>query len=207
MEPITNPLETFAPSLLPPAMGERCVACGSLLGRDQRYCLECGERNGEPRLARMTGRPAVPEAVVAPPPRARRPRASASTTLVAGVGVLVLALGVGVEIGRSSGDNQKAATTPPVRLVMPTGAVGTGTAAVTATSTPGAGGTTTAEGGGKAGGSGKGGKGGGGEGGGKATPTPTPGASATPPPTVKVGQKGHGAGYKNGKFTGDFFGG
>src|SRR3954464_9605494 len=114
MEPITNPLETLPPSLLAPAMGERCVACGSLLARDQRYCLECGERNGEPRLARMTrragaaqgvvappGRPAGPEAFVAAPAQARRPRASASTTLVAGVGVLVLALGVGVEIGRS----------------------------------------------------------------------------------------------------------
>jgi hypothetical protein len=202
MEPITNPLETFAPSLLPPAMGERCVACGSLLARDQRYCLECGERNGEPRLARMTGRPAVPEAVVAPPPRARRPRTTAGTTLVAGVGVLVLALGVGVEIGRSSGDNQKAATAPPVRFVMPAGATA-GTAAVTATATPG-GTTTAATGGGKSGGSGKNGKGGGG---GKATPTPTPAASATPPATVKIGQKGHGRGYKNGKFTGDFFGG
>jgi hypothetical protein len=202
MEPITNPLETFAPSLLPPAMGERCVACGSLLARDQRYCLECGERNGEPRLARMSGRPSAPEPAPLPPAPPRRARGSAGTTLVAGVGVLVLALGVGVEIGRSSGDNQKAATAPPVRFVMPAGATA-GTAAVTATATPG-GTTTAATGGGKSGGSGKNGKGGGG---GKATPTPTPAASATPPATVKIGQKGHGRGYKNGKFTGDFFGG
>ena len=204
MEPITNPLETLPPSLLPSAMGERCVACGSLLARDQRYCLECGERSGEPRLARMSGRPAMAETAVPPPPRSRRPRTSAGTTLVAGIGVLLLALGVGVEIGRSSGDNQKAASTPPVRLVIPTGVAGAAAAAVTAT--PGAAATTTtATGGGKSGGSGK--SGGGGGGGGKATPTPTPAASATPPATVKLGQKGHGKGYKNGKFTGDFFGG
>jgi hypothetical protein len=27
-----------------------CRSCGSLLAADQRYCLECGERNGAPRL-------------------------------------------------------------------------------------------------------------------------------------------------------------
>jgi hypothetical protein len=202
MEPITNPLETLPPTLLPPAMGERCVACGSLLARDQRYCLECGERNGEPRLARMSGRPAMAETVVvaAPPPRARRPRASASTTLVAGVGVLLLALGVGVEIGRTSGDDKTTAAAPPVRVVMPAGVAGTGTAAATATVTP-AGTPTDAS----SGSSEKAGKGGD-KAKAKATPTPTPAASATPPPTVKLGQKGHGKGYKNGKFTGDFFG-
>ena len=35
----------------------------------------------------------------------------------------------------------------------------------------------------------------------------TPSAHATPPPVVKLGSKGHGPGYKDGKFTGDFFGG
>jgi hypothetical protein len=202
MEPITNPLETLPPTLLPPAMGERCVACGSLLARDQRYCLECGERNGEPRLNRMSGRPAMPETVVAaPPPRARRPRASASSTLVAGIGVLLLALGVGVEIGRTSGGDNRTAAAPPVRVVVPAGVAGTGTAAATATVTA-AGGATDAP----AGSSAKAAKGG--KRGHKATAkaTPTPAASATPPPTVKLGQKGRGKGYKNGKFTGDFFG-
>ncbi|HWI71818.1 MAG TPA: hypothetical protein VNT55_07685, partial [Baekduia sp.] len=27
-----------------------CRTCGSPLAADQRYCLECGERNGPPRL-------------------------------------------------------------------------------------------------------------------------------------------------------------
>jgi hypothetical protein len=207
MEPITNPLEALPPTLLPPAMGEQCTACGSLLARDQRYCLECGERNGEPRLARMSGRPVAEPAPAPPPaPPPRRLRGSAGTTLVAGVGVLLLALGVGVEIGRSSGADNTAAATPPVRVVTMPGAGTAAAATVTATPAASTGSTAATTGGG--GQSSKGGSSGGG-GNGKKSPdaTPTPTASPPPPSTVKIGQKGHGAGYKNGKFTGDFFGG
>ena len=30
--------------------GEPCRACGAPLAADQRYCLNCGQRRGEPRV-------------------------------------------------------------------------------------------------------------------------------------------------------------
>ncbi|HEX3043047.1 MAG TPA: hypothetical protein VHP56_13250 [Solirubrobacterales bacterium] len=94
-------------------MSDACPSCGSSLLPDQRYCLSCGQRRGEPRLPIMDAvaymdaskRP-QPAAAAAPPesPPRRRPPISASSSLVAVVATLVLALGVGVLIGRS-GDN------------------------------------------------------------------------------------------------------
>ncbi len=44
---------TAAHSSLVPTTGEQCPACGALMAADQRYCLECGQRRGEPRLPFM----------------------------------------------------------------------------------------------------------------------------------------------------------
>ena len=44
---------TAAHSSLVPTTGEQCPACGALMAGDQRYCLECGQRRGEPRLPFM----------------------------------------------------------------------------------------------------------------------------------------------------------
>jgi hypothetical protein len=198
MDQVSSPIEAVAPPSLLPALGERCMACGAALARDQRYCLECGERCGEPRVPQMTGRPAAAAPPPDPPRRRRRPGASASTTLVAGVGTLVLALGVGVEIGRSSGD-RTAAPAAPVRVVT-VGGAGASTAAAAATAAPSAtAAASTAK---------------------KkdhakqpeakketVSPVITPSAHATPPPVVKIGSKGHGPGYHDGKFDGNFFGG
>jgi hypothetical protein len=162
--------------------GERCPACGSPLATDQRYCIDCGERRGEPRLPLMGG-PTPP-----PAPRAREPRGASAAALIAGVATLLVALAVGVLIGRS-GQRPVAANSPSYRVVTVPAAGGTTAAAATAT--PSAVATTTvAKALKKA----------------KKAATPPPQKAATPPPTVKVGQKGHGRGYKNGKFTGDFFG-
>src|SRR5690349_592210 len=197
MDQVTSPMDPVAPASLLPTLGKRCMACGAPLARDQRYCLECGERCGDPRVPHMTGRPPAAPAPAAAPRRRRRPSASTSTTLIAGVGTLLLALGVGVEIGRSSG---KTAGAPPVRVVTVNGG-GATTASATVTATPSA--TTSASAGKKKADA-------------KKEPDPkqqtvspviTPSAKATPPPVVKIGSKGHGAGYHNGKFDGNFFGG
>jgi hypothetical protein len=181
--------------ILMPASADLCPSCRSSMLADQRYCLECGERR--------SGRPPAASAapVAGPPVRARRGSfagAPAGATLVAGVATLLLALGVGVEIGRSGRSVTPAAA--PVRVVTVGGtaapAAGAGTAApgaVVATPTPSA--TTDASSSGKATSKAK------------ATPTPKPKAAKTPPPDVKVGSPGKGPGYKDGKFTGDFFGG
>jgi hypothetical protein len=76
---------------------------------DQRYCLSCGNRRGDPRLPFMDAvvfmealkQPKGEAAAAAPPPPPAKSGISPSTTLIAGIATLVLAVGVGVLIGRS----------------------------------------------------------------------------------------------------------
>ena len=91
---------------------ESCPNCGAQMAADQRYCLNCGHRRGDPRLPFMdavvfmesmngpAGRAAPPPP---PPPAEPRPssRMNANAALIAGVATLVLAIGVGFLIGRS----------------------------------------------------------------------------------------------------------
>ena len=107
--------------------GEQCGSCGAQLARDQRYCVECGDRRGKPRLPFMDGRPRqapAPAAAAPPPSRRRRAGGSAGATLVAGVGTLVLALGVGVLIGRSGDNGGGHAAAPAVQVVTVAGGGG-----------------------------------------------------------------------------------
>jgi hypothetical protein len=169
------------------------------MAADQRYCLECGERRGAPRLPLMDGlAPRTREP--APAPRRRRPRMSPNSTLIAGVGTLLLALGIGVLIGRSGDHSGSAGNNPAVQVVKVPGA-GTGTA--------GAAPTTAAKkaAGAKAAKAKISAKSGGGVVGSDVSAAEGQPKEALPPPTVKLGQSGHGAGYnKNGKFDGSFFG-
>src|SRR6478609_1372150 len=67
---------------------ERCSGCGATLASDQRYCVECGQRCGAPRLPFTEG--LVQRAQQAPssrPPRGRS-RVSVNNTVIAGVGTL-----------------------------------------------------------------------------------------------------------------------
>jgi hypothetical protein len=106
--------------------GDNCPQCGQPLAKDQRYCLNCGARRGDPRLPFMdavTFMDAVKQprpggdaevAKTAPPP-SKRPLLSANASLVAGVATLVLAIGVGVLIGRSGdGGSPEAAVAPQI---------------------------------------------------------------------------------------------
>jgi len=165
--------------------GEQCGACGAQLARDQRYCVECGDRRGKPRLPFMDGRPrqAPAPAPAAPPPPRRRGGASAGTTLVAGVGTLVLALGVGVLIGRSGDNGGGHAAAPAVQVVTVAGGGGGAAADTTATTA------TTAS-----------------KKSAKTAAVRTLPRSKLPPPTVRLGQRGSGPGFQHGRFTGNFFG-
>jgi hypothetical protein len=193
MEPITTPQPTLVVG-----QGTQCAACGTPLAGDQRYCLDCGEPNGEPRLVFADNRGAPAPAPTPPPPRRPASRAPAGATVIAGIATLLIALGVGVEIGRSSNDNKTVASAPPVRFVTVPGA-----AAPTASTTPAPGASATAT----ATPAARGAKGAKSKS--AATPKPAATATATPPPTVKVGStcKSGTAGCSKGKFTGDFFGG
>lgn len=173
-----------------PASDEHCAECGAPMASDQRYCVECGERRGERRFPAAL-QPSAAAAPAATPASGdgRRSRMSSSTTLIAGVGTLLLAMGVGVLIGRSgngssgrSGAGVQVLTVGSATGTATTGTTGTGTTAAT-----GAARSSTAKGASS-----------------KAA-IKAPPKSSLPPPTVTVGSKGSGKGYKNGHFTGEFF--
>ncbi len=112
-----------------------CPACGAALAGDQRYCLECGERQVPPsEFLRGVGAPQSSPASTPPVPPGARPAPSAASgpprnnalTLLAGIGVLLLAMGVGVLIGRSGGSSSRPAAAPTVVTVA--GAGGTSSA-------------------------------------------------------------------------------
>jgi hypothetical protein len=91
--------------------GEQCPSCGAHVASDQRYCLRCGARCGEPRLPFMNAvtfmdamRQPAEAAASAPPKRPKR-RLSPNAALIATIGTLLLAMGVGVLIGRSGNDS------------------------------------------------------------------------------------------------------
>lgn len=97
--------------------GDSCGKCGAHLAADQRYCIECGERRGDPRLPLMDGRdvPQQPPAPAAPtqaaagyyPPPAAPPKGkwSSGLALLSTIAVLLLAMGVGVLIGSKGGSS------------------------------------------------------------------------------------------------------
>lgn len=114
--------------------GDQCTSCGAPLAADQRYCLECGQRRGDPRLPFMDAvvlMDAVQRPAQAPPPPPKKKRASISpnTALITGVATLLLALGIGVLIGRS-GDQEVAQTAAAPQVIKVGG--GSGEEAATA---------------------------------------------------------------------------
>ena len=198
-----------------PAGYEQCPSCGAFVAVDQRYCLECGHRRGEPRLPFMDAvvfmdamnRP--PETATDSKKKAKR-GVSPNAALIAGIGTLLLALGIGVLIGRS-GDHG-ATTSNQAPIVIKGGGAGTEEAATA--SSAGAGGGTVGAGGGSVKGKSK-----------KQvvkqkTKEAESGAGADEvlhtnpdvkmaPPTVKIGgkcEKDAAGCNEEGKFDGSFFG-
>jgi hypothetical protein len=187
--------------------GDQCPSCGTALAADQRYCLDCGQRRGDPRLPFMDAvvlMDAVKQPRQAPPPPAKRKRTgiSPNAALIAGVGTLLLALGIGVLIGRSG--HQEVAQTSAAPIVIHSGG------GSEAEATPSKSKATT--GGGAANAKTK-----------KQKAAAEKAAEAHPaaeeiikpasgvklaPPTVKPGDKceSGAAGCENGEFTGNFFG-
>lgn len=197
-------------------MSDACPSCGSPLAADQRYCLNCGQRRGDPRLPVMdavnymeVSRQPHPQQMQAAPPPGRRRLLSANASMVAAVATLVLALGVGVLIGRSGNSTEPTANAAP--QIIRVGGSGTETAS-------------TATAGGSADGVAKGGKKAkaanvnkakkkastGSSGASKATEEvfePAPGVKIAPP-TQSVGgdcDPSVAGCSDNGKFEGDFF--
>ncbi len=113
---------------------EQCPNCQAYIAADQRYCLACGTRCGEPRLpfmdavTFMDAMKASPQGAVAATPPPKQRHMSPNTALFATIGVLLLAMGVGVLIGRSG--HTSSATTAAAPQVIEVGGGG-GTKATT----------------------------------------------------------------------------
>lgn len=102
--------------------GDRCASCGAPLALDQRYCLQCGERRGEPRLPFMDAAVLMeavrqPHQAPPPPPKKKRSGISPNAALITGVGVLLLALGIGVLIGQSGNDGTVASAPQTPQII------------------------------------------------------------------------------------------
>lgn len=99
---------------------QRCRSCGAALAEDQRYCLNCGSRQGDPRIDfREYERPPAPEGVVpapAPAPVADEKPQRDYTPLAAvgGIAVLGIMLLIGVLIGKGEGGGTAATPAPVV---------------------------------------------------------------------------------------------
>lgn len=147
----TPPLEVApTPAPAPPvqssmvsASGDQCPSCNAGMAADQRYCLECGHRRGDPRLPFMdavvfmeAARQPAGVAAPPPPPRERKPRMSANASLIAGIATLILAIGVGVLIGRSGNGGTTSAANQAPQIIK---VGGTGDEAETATEATGTG--------------------------------------------------------------------
>jgi hypothetical protein len=191
------------------AGGEQCPSCGKPVAADQRYCLNCGQRCGEPRLPFMNAvtfmdsMKAPAQAEAAPPAQKQRRRLSPNAALIAGVGTLLLAMGVGVLIGHSGNDSgaTSAAAAPQVITVHGGG----GETETAATASKGSGGAKGGKKDKKASASAKKKA----ETGAGAEEVLKPKAGVKlPPATAEVGSKCEqgAAGCKGGEFTGEFFG-
>lgn len=120
--PTTQMQAAVAPS------GDACASCGATMASDQRYCLQCGSRRGDPRLPFMDAvvlMDAVkqPKGPAPPPPKKKNGGISANAALIAGVGTLLLALGIGVLIGRS-GNHEVAQTAAAPQVIKVGGGSG-----------------------------------------------------------------------------------
>jgi zinc-ribbon domain len=112
-----------------------CPNCGAALAEDQRYCLNCGQRRGEPRVdfqrhldskATATKEPAAPvngsvapgaAPPVVPPPLEKPQRDYAPLAAAGGIAVLGIMLLIGVLIGRGTGSGEESSGTPQVITV------------------------------------------------------------------------------------------
>jgi hypothetical protein len=110
------------PSMAAFGSSDSCPNCNARMAADQRYCLNCGHRRGEPRLPfmdavvfmeSMNSAPGGAGGTTPPPPPAQsggsNNRWNANAALIAGVATLVLAIGVGFLIGRTGHNDNSSA--------------------------------------------------------------------------------------------------
>jgi hypothetical protein len=127
------------PSMAAFGSSESCPNCNARMAADQRYCLNCGHRRGDPRLPfmdavvfmeSMNSAPGGTGGATPPPPPAQsggsNNKWNANAALIAGVATLVLAIGVGFLIGRTGHNDNSSAGGGEVKVVQVGGAPAAG---------------------------------------------------------------------------------
>jgi hypothetical protein len=100
-----------------------CLSCGAPMAGDQRYCLECGQRRGDPRVDYQRMLRPTPVASPPEPPGgvagvvARARGAWTLPAALATIACLLLAMGIGVLIGRSGDDGASQAAAPAPQVI------------------------------------------------------------------------------------------
>jgi hypothetical protein len=119
------------PSMAAFGSNESCPNCNARMAPDQRYCLNCGHRRGDPRLPfmdavvfmeSMNSAPGGAGGATPPPPPAQsgdsNNKWNANAALIAGVATLVLAIGVGFLIGRTGHNDNSASNGGGVKVLQ-----------------------------------------------------------------------------------------
>src|SRR6187455_2163505 len=104
-QPPTQPTPPASPA------GAPCANCGAPLAADQRYCLSCGTRRGDPRVP-----PPAQVVEEAAPPPASRPADVSPLAAVIGIALLGGMLLIGVLIGREAGGDEESAPSAVVTV-------------------------------------------------------------------------------------------
>lgn len=113
----------LAGSLLISAEADRCHVCSATLAVDQRYCVECGTRRGNPRFVLAPSADGEPGSTGRDRPGMRAGAAAVTRLqLLLALLVVIAAVGVGVLIGAAGARSTR------VTVVGTRGQAATGTA-------------------------------------------------------------------------------
>jgi hypothetical protein len=129
---LTDPATPSVPGGSILALEERdsCPDCGASMAADQRYCLACGHRRGDPRPPFLDAVSCMdfadagdgPGRTLPPPPSRQGSRGrNSNAALIVGVATLILAVGLGFLIGRAAHAGSSSANHGPERITIESG--------------------------------------------------------------------------------------
>jgi hypothetical protein len=129
---LTDPTTPSVPGGSIIAFEERdsCPDCGASMAADQRYCLACGHRRGDPPPPVLGAVNSMdfadagggPGRTLPPPPSRQGSRGrSPNSALIVGVATLILAVGLGFLVGRAGHEGGSSANHGPERITIESG--------------------------------------------------------------------------------------
>jgi hypothetical protein len=129
---LTDPATPSVPggSILAFEERDSCPDCGASMAADQRYCLACGHRRGDPRPPFLDAVSCMdfadagggPGRTLPPPPSRQGSRGrNSNAALIVGVATLILAVGLGFLVGRAAHAGSSSANHGPERITIESG--------------------------------------------------------------------------------------